>query len=126
MFLLLIFSSLPGVVDAASDPLRYQSGIRNSPGERHLSQKQLDLVLESLREKTGLPGLEFDEDGFLQLNDANLSPKGSQAARDLLFAALNGDLAFDLETHNQEKDRHQTVVDPQQKRLGDLEGANFD
>jgi len=100
MFLLLIFSSLPGAVDAASDPLRYQSGIRNSPGERHLSQKQLDLVLESLREKTGLPGLEFDEDGFLQLNDANLSPKGSQAARDLLFAALNGDLAFDLENHD--------------------------
>jgi len=97
---LLIVSALPGIVDAESDPLRYQSGIRNSPNERRLSAKRLETLLISLREKTGLPGLEFDEDGFLRLNDAKLTAGGSQAARDLLFAAMNGDVAFDLEDHS--------------------------
>ena len=100
MFFLVIISALPGVVDAATDPLRYQSGIRNSPGERRLTPKQLETLLISLRDKTGLPGLEFDDDGFLRLNDSTITAKGSLAARDLLFAALNGDLAFDLENHS--------------------------
>jgi hypothetical protein len=98
-FLFLIFA-IPCMVEAASDPLRYQSGIRNSPGERRLTPNQLQAIVVSLREKTGLPGLEFGEDGFLRLGNDTVLSEGSKSARDLLLAALNGDLAFDLENHS--------------------------
>ena len=98
-FLFLVFA-IPCIAEAASDPLRYQSGIRNSPGERRLTPAQLQAILASLREKTGLPGLEFGEDGFMRLGSDTVLSEGSKAARDLVFAALNGDLAFDLENHS--------------------------
>ena len=63
------------MVEAASDPLRYQSGIRNSPGERRLNPNQLEAILASLREKTGLPGLEFGEDGFMRLSNETVLAK---------------------------------------------------
>lgn len=82
-----------------SDPLRYIGGVRNSPGPRRLNSKQQSLVLKSLREKTGLAGLSFDEDGFLHAADPLHYTGGSAAARDLLLAALASHQAFDLEAH---------------------------
>src|SRR5262245_11063750 len=60
------FSSQPAT---AGDPFRYRGGLRNSPGERKLNAKQLDAVLTSLRDKTGLLEMRFDENGFLTLGD---------------------------------------------------------
>ncbi len=99
-FVFIFVVAIPCMVEATSDPLRYQSGIRNSPGERRLNPNQLEAILASLREKTGLPGLEFGEDGFMRLGNETVLSSGSKSARDLLLAALNGDLAFDLENHS--------------------------
>jgi hypothetical protein len=89
----------PGNPSGMSDPLRYIGGVRNSPGPRRLNSKQQSLVLKSLREKTGLLDLSFDENGFLHAADPLHYTGGSAAARDLLLAALASDQAFDLEAH---------------------------
>lgn len=86
------------VLALASDPLRYQTGIRNSPS-RGLGKKQISAVLKTLREKTGLLELDFDSDGFLQLGDVTRFIGGSRTARELLAAAVEGDNVFDLEVH---------------------------
>lgn len=82
-----------------SDPLRYQGGVRNSPGPNSLTKKQQDSVIQSLRQKTGLLELEFDEDGFLRIGDHRRLAGGSPTARHLVSGAIEGDMAFDLEAY---------------------------
>jgi hypothetical protein len=74
--------------------------VRNAPGKRQLNAKQLNALLQSLRDKTGLLDLYFAEDGFLTIADPAACAGGSATARALLLAALNGAQAFDLEAHN--------------------------
>jgi hypothetical protein len=84
---------------AAGDTFRYRGGLRNSPGERKLNAKQLDAVLTSLRDKTGLLEMRFDENGFLTLGDHTKFSGGSANARALLYAAASMAHAVDLEAH---------------------------
>jgi hypothetical protein len=74
--------------------------MRNSPGARQHKPKHLTNMLQSLRAKTGLLEIEFDEDGFLRIGDPTRISGGSQLARDLLASAMEGPLAFDLESHD--------------------------
>ena len=85
--------------DPPSVALCYRSGVRNSADKHRLSAKQLAQVLESLRAKTGFLDMSFDEDGFLSLGDRS-SEGGSASARMLLIAAVDGDRAIVLESHN--------------------------
>jgi hypothetical protein len=84
---------------ASGDPFRYQGGLRNSPGERKLNAKQLDAILTSLRAKTGLLEMRFDENGFLTLGDRMKFSGGSATARALIYAVVSMAHAVDLESH---------------------------
>jgi hypothetical protein len=95
----------PVILANSNDPLRYHSGVRNSP-TRGLGKKQQQAVLRSLRQKTGWKTLDFDSDGFLQIDDETSFEGGSATARELLSAVLAGDDAYDLEEH----DRSRTVA----------------
>src|SRR5215468_226542 len=83
----------------AGDPLRFRGGLRNSPGVLKLNAKQLDAVLTSLRDKTGLIEMQFDENGFLTLGDQTKFSGGSATARALLNATASLPHAVDLESH---------------------------
>ena len=49
---------------------------------------------------------------------------GKHASRSARQLALD-DLALDLEADEEEEDRHQAVVDPEQQRLVESEGADL-
>ena len=83
----------------AGDPFRFRGGLRNSAGFHKLSPKQLEAVLMSLRDKTGLIDMRFDENGFLTLGDQTKFSGGSAIARSLLDAAVTMGIAADLESH---------------------------
>ncbi|MFN0109920.1 MAG: hypothetical protein ACKVZH_13785 [Blastocatellia bacterium] len=83
-----------------SDPWRFRAGIRNSVGEGKLKPAELSRLLESLRRKTGFEQMRFDEAGFLVLGDRTRFAGGSAAARELLVAAVDGRMAFDLQASN--------------------------
>jgi hypothetical protein len=89
----------PSLLATAGDPFRYHGGLRNSPGERKLNEKQLDAVLKSLRDKTGFLEMRFDENGFLTLGDQTKFSGGSSVARALIAAAVKMADAVDLESH---------------------------
>lgn len=78
---------------------RYQHGVRNSP-ERPLNPKQLSILLESLRQKSGFQEMHFDQFGFLHLGDRTKIAGGSAAARTLLIAAVDRAKAIDLENYD--------------------------
>jgi len=100
--LMLIFVYLHGndASAAASDVLRYQSGLRNSPGKNRLNTEQLSKLIESLRQKSGFLEMHFDENEFLHLGDRMNIAGGSSLARQLLVAAVDRAQAIDLECHN--------------------------
>ncbi len=78
---------------------RFRAGLRNAPGPEQLPVKQLQQVLQSLRDKTGWQDLFFDEETFLVCPEPARFSGGSAAARRLLWAALNSLEAYDLEAH---------------------------
>lgn len=84
----------------ANDQLRYQSGVRNSPGEHQLKPKYLEMLIETLRQKTGFLELHFDETGFLRLGDRSKIAGGSATARELLIAAVDRARVIELECHD--------------------------
>jgi hypothetical protein len=83
-----------------SDTLRYRGGLRNSSADRRLNSNQLEIVLKSLREKTGFLEMKFDEDGFLNIGDRTKFDGGSATARSLISAATECGKAIELESHN--------------------------
>lgn len=85
---------------AVSDPLRYQNGLRNSPGERGLNSKHLAMLIESLRQKTGFLEMHFDETGFLSLGNRLKIAGGSVTARELLIAAVDRMRVIEMECHD--------------------------
>lgn len=85
---------------AVSDPLRYQNGLRNSPGERGLNSKHLAMLIESLRQKTGFLEMHFDETGFLSLGNRLKIAGGSVTARELLIAAVDRMRVIEVECHD--------------------------
>lgn len=96
VLLCLLCSHLAASENGAS---RYQHGLRNSP-DRPLNLKQLSILLESLRQKSGFQEMLFDQYGFLSLGDRAKFVGGSAAARALLIAAVDRTKAIDLENHN--------------------------
>jgi hypothetical protein len=94
------FSTVWSASSSIGDPARYRGGLRNSTTKHKLSPQQLDVVLKSLREKTGLTEMSFDTDGFLNLGDRTKFSGGSATARALLAATVEASVALDLECHN--------------------------
>lgn len=86
--------------ETLAEASRYRGGLRNAPEKRRLSEKQLRLVLESLRAKTGWRELRFDEEGFLICPAPDKFEGGAAAARLLLGEAIGSQRAFDLEAYN--------------------------
>ncbi len=78
----------------------FRPGLRNSFTEHPLSVIELELVLAQLRHKTGFVSLRFDEAGFLTIEDRSQISGGSQAARELLLAAIDGTQSILLQSHN--------------------------
>ncbi len=58
-----------------------RTGVRNSAGAQRLTEKQLQLVQVSLRHKSGLLELGFDEQGVLTLGNRQHFEGGSATAR---------------------------------------------
>jgi hypothetical protein len=86
------------LAQAVSD--RYRPGLRNSAGERQLDKSQLQKVVDSLRHKTGFQEMHFDQSGFLTIGDRTQVCGGSETARTLLAAAVDGHQAIELQADN--------------------------
>jgi hypothetical protein len=85
---------------ALADPVgSYPAGVRNSSGPRRLNEKQLQMVQESLRQKTGFVELEFDRQSALALGNRQNIAGGSATARALLQAAVDSANLYELESH---------------------------
>ncbi|MBI1765479.1 MAG: hypothetical protein HYR56_29025 [Acidobacteria bacterium] len=101
---------------------RFRAGLRNAPGVEQLSVKQLQQVLQSLRDKTGWQSLYFDEEAFLVCPEPAVFSGGSAAARRLLWAALTSTAAYDLESHQHSRNvtfaRLAPAVDFESRRTG--------
>ncbi len=78
----------------------YRPGVRNSFTEHPLSSIEVEMVLTQLRHKTGFVSLRFDEGGFLIIDDRSQIIGGSEAARELLLAAIDGTKSIVLQSHN--------------------------
>ncbi|MFN0086754.1 MAG: hypothetical protein ACKVX9_15295 [Blastocatellia bacterium] len=99
-FIAALFSVWPALIIAMEDPFRYRPGLRNSPGAKRLNAKQLDAVVNSLREKTGFREMAFDEAGFLTIGDRTRFSGGSALARRMLTTAVDMAQAVELEFLN--------------------------
>lgn len=75
------------------------TGVRNSSGPHRLNERQLQMALESLRQKTGFVELEFDRQGALTLGNRQRIAGGSVTARALLVAAVDSANLYELESH---------------------------
>jgi hypothetical protein len=77
----------------------YPAGVRNSSGPRRLNERQLQMLQDSLRQKTGFVELEFDQQGALTLGNRQNIAGGSATARALLAAAVDSANLYELESH---------------------------
>ena len=84
----------------AQQPNNYASGVRNSSGTDRLNEKLLQMVRESLRQKSGFVELGFDQDGTLTLGNRENIAGGSATARALLVKAVDGADLYELESHD--------------------------
>jgi hypothetical protein len=76
--------------------LRFEPGIKNSPGHDSLDFKQSRELLSSLRNISGFKDLDFDDRGILLLG--NKVEGGSEMARVLLRAAANSTEIIEIES----------------------------
>ncbi len=76
--------------------LRFEPGIKNSPGYYSLDFKQSNELLSSLRNISGFKDLDFDDQGVLLLGDR--VEGGSEMARVLLRAAANSTEIIEIES----------------------------
>ena len=76
--------------------LRFEPGIKNSPGFYSLDFKQSRELLSSLRNISGFKELNFDDSGYLILGDK--VEGGSEMARVLLRAAANSTEIIEIES----------------------------
>jgi hypothetical protein len=96
--LVLAFALPLAAYSAANQVVRFRPGLFNS-SSRPLTARQLQILLEGLRQKTGLLELRFEADGFLQAGDRTHIAGGSATARALVLAAIDGRDCFKLENH---------------------------
>lgn len=100
MFVSLVASSAEAGEKSKLEVIEYRGGIRNSDGDYSLERKYLNLLLSSLREKTGFAELHFDDADYLEIGNKENYVGGSNAARKLLLSALEGKILFKLENHD--------------------------
>src|SRR5262245_13860176 len=74
-------------------------GVCNSSGPRSLNERQLQMLQESLQQKTGFVELEFDRYGALTLGNRQNIAGGSATARALLASAVDSANPYELESH---------------------------
>lgn len=99
-FILALVCALKSTAPAATkDELRFRGGLRNSTG-RPISASQLQTLLESLRHKTGLAEMRFDENSFLSTGGHTHIESGSGVARELILATIHGNRTFELERYD--------------------------
>jgi hypothetical protein len=88
------------VVTAFAQPSNnFASGVRNSSGSYRLNEKQLQMICNSLRHKSGFAELRFDQQGALALGKRQNIVGGSVTARELLAAAVDSANLYELESH---------------------------
>ena len=75
------------------------SGVRNSSGPNRLNGRQMQVLQESLRQKSGFVDLGFDQHGALTLGNRQNIAGGSATARALLLAAVDSVNRYELESH---------------------------
>ncbi len=100
IFVSLVASSAEAGEKSKLEVIEYRGGIRNSNGNYRLERKYLNLLLSSLREKTGFAELHFDDADYLEIGNKENYVGGSNAARKLLLSALEGKILFKLEHHD--------------------------
>lgn len=100
MFVSLVASSAEAGEKSKSEVIEYRGGIKNSNGDYRLERKYLNLLIASLREKTGFAELHFDDADYLEIGNKENYVGGSNAARKLLLSALEGKILFKLENHD--------------------------
>jgi hypothetical protein len=92
-------SACVGLGLAQSNASNQPTGVRNSCGPQRLSANQLQMIAQSLRQKSGFAELGFDAQGALTLGNRNHVAGGSAAARALLAAAVVSPNLYELESH---------------------------
>jgi hypothetical protein len=80
------------------------TGVRNSSGSNRLNERQLQILRESLRHKSGFAELGFDQQGALTLGNRQNIVGGSATARALLAAAVDSADLYELESHERSPD----------------------
>jgi hypothetical protein len=116
-FALAFVCAVASTVPAASkEEFGVRGGLRNNV-RRPLSAQQLQTLLESLRHKTGLTEMRFDENGFLVTGDTNTGG-GSAVARELMLGAIDGTGAFELERYDNSPDIAFARLVPMEYRIG--------
>ncbi len=99
-FILALVCALKSTAPAATkDELCFRGGLRNSTSQP-LSASQLQTLLESLRHKTGLAEMRFDENGFLTTDGHTHIEGGSGVARELILSTVHGNRTFEMERHD--------------------------
>jgi hypothetical protein len=93
-------NSFAAEMQTQKDAHTYRSGVRYTMEKHRLKEKQVKQILASLRQKTGLQELDFDEDGFLMIGDRTRIEGGSASARELVLKALATPLQLILEDHS--------------------------
>ncbi len=86
------------VITAAQQPNQFATGVRNSSGFRRLNDKQLQIIQESLRQKSGFVELSFNQNGVLTLGNRQNIAGGSAKAQALLIKAVDSVDFFELES----------------------------
>jgi hypothetical protein len=87
----------------------FTTGVRNSSGSHRLSERQLQMLRESLRHKPGFVELGFDREGTLTLGNRQNIAGGSATARALLVAAVDGANLYQLESHDSSPALHRKL-----------------
>lgn len=88
---------------AQSNASNIPTGVRNSR-TRGLNANQLQMIEQTLRQKTGFTELGFDAQGGLTLGDRNRVAGGSATARALVTAAVESGNLYELESHENAPD----------------------
>lgn len=95
----LLVSTFTLVALAQANAAPSPTGLRNSRGARALNANQLQMLQQTLRQKTGFTELGFGVQGELTLGHRNQVVGGSAIARALMVTAVESENLFELENH---------------------------
>ncbi len=98
-FTVVLVAAFATVTNAQSPNDFASSRVRNSRSPLRLNEKQLQMVRDSLRHKSGFVELGFDQQGVLMLGNREHVVGGSATARVLLVQAVDSTNLYELESH---------------------------